>query len=221
MKNDIQLKQDVIDELIWEPSVDETAIGVAVTDGVVTLSGAVGTYAQKHAAMTATERVLGVRALADDLMVKLPSSGMRTDTDIARAAANALQWNVQLPQGITVEVSDGHVRLAGDVEWQFQRTAAEAEVRNLAGVVGVTNLLKVKPKGASPVEVSRKIKDALRRSAEIDADRIVVEAHDGKVTLKGSVRSWTERQDAERAAWSAPGVKNVDDRLTLTLLTSM
>lgn len=216
MKSDSQLRADILEELMWEPSVNDAEIAVAVKDGVVTLSGYVDSYAQKHAAERATERVGGVRAMAADLQVKVPSPFQRTDTDIAHAAVSALEWDIEVPTGITAKVEKGWVTLEGTVEWQFQRAAAERAVRYLSGVKGLTSLIAVKPKRPSSFEVGQQIKDALRRGAELDAGRITVEAADGKVTLKGKVRSWTERSDAETAAWAAPGVTQVDDRIEIS-----
>ena len=216
MRTDNKILEDVQDELKWEPSVRDAEIGVAVRGGVVTLSGYVRSYAEKYAAERAAERVSGVKAIADGLNVRLPNEWQRTDTDIAHAAVNALRWDIQVPDDkIKVAVSDGWITLEGKAEWQYQKSAAERAVRYLTGVKGVTNLIALEPKGVSTFEVSGKIKDALRRSAEMDADRITIEASDGRVTLKGSVRSWAERQDAERAAWNAPGVTYVDDRIAV------
>lgn len=215
MKNDSQLRADVIEELRWEPSVSEAEIGISVKSGVVTLSGSVDTYAQKYAAERALERVNGVRALAEDLHVKFPSSKERSDTDIAHAALSALDWNIDVPVGITLKIENGWVSLDGSVEWQYQKTAAERAVRYLNGVKGISNRISVTPKRVSTFEVSQKIEDALRRTAEVDASHISVEATDGQVTLKGKVRSWAERSDAERAAWAAPGVTRADDRIAI------
>jgi osmotically-inducible protein OsmY len=208
--------RDVQDELTWEPSIRDAEIGIAVKDGVVTLSGYVDTFAEKYQAERVVEKVSGVRAIADDLKVKVPLSLKRTDTEIAHSVVNALRAHIQVPDDkIKAKVEEGWVTIEGDVEWQYQKSAAENAVRYLGGVVGVMNLIAVKPKRASPFEVSQKIKDALRRNAELDADRITVEAADGKVTLKGWVRSYAERRDAERAAWAAPGVTSVDDRISI------
>ena len=218
MKTDSQLQRDVLDQLEWEPSIREAEIGAAVKEGVVTLSGYVDTFAEKWATTRAVERLNGVKAVADDLEVKLPSSHMRSDTDIAHAAVRALEWDVQVPHDkIKMTVRDAWVTLGGDAEWQYQQSAAERAVRFLTGVIGVTNLIAVKPRHASSFDVSGKIHEALRRTAELDAGRITVEAHDGNVTLNGTVRSYAERRDAERAAWGAPGVTNVDDRIAVTI----
>lgn len=214
MRTDSQLQRDVLDQLRWEPSIGDTEIGAAVKDGVVTLSGYVGTYGEKYLAVRTVERLTGVKAVADNLEVRVPNALRRTDTDIAHAGVGALEWDVQVPNDrIKLSVRDGWVTLEGDVEWQYQRSAAERAVRFLAGVTGVTNLIAVAPRHASALDVSAKIRDALRRSAELDAAHITVEAHDGSVTLKGTVRSFAERRDAERAAWGAPGVTKVDDRI--------
>jgi osmotically-inducible protein OsmY len=212
-KTDAQLQRDVIDELRWDPSVGSAEIGVAAKNGVITLSGQVESFAKKYAAVRAAERVAGVRAIAEEVNVVLPMSFKRTDTDIAHAAASTLKWDVQVPDDrVKARVDDGWVWLEGDVEWQYQSAAAERAVRNLAGVRGVTNLLQVKAHASAP-DVKERIESALKRHAEIDSQQIRVEATDGSVTLRGKVRSWAERQDAELAAWSAPGVTRVHDEL--------
>jgi len=214
MKTDTQLLRDVHDQLACEPGVRDDEIGVAVRDGVVTLSGHVPSFADKYIAIFAVERVVGVKAVADDIEVKLPSSHERSDTELAHAAVNVLQWNVQVPDDrVRVTVRGGWITIEGDVEWQYQREATERCLHGLTGVRGVTNLLTVKPTRASANDVTQTIKDTLRRSADRAADHIVVETHGGAVTLKGMVRSFAERRDAERAAWNAPGVTTVDDRL--------
>lgn len=213
MKTDLQLHKDVIEELQWDPRVNDAEIGVSVKSGVVTLTGKVQTFAQKYAAERAVERVAGVRALAEELHVRPATQVKHDDTDIAHSAANALGWNIEVPPGkIAVKVEDGWITLTGGVNWNYQRLAAERAVRYLPGVQGLLNLVEVKP-AVSPFEVKSKIEDALKRNAELDAKRISVDTADGKVTLKGTVRSWTERMDAEHAAWAAPGVKEVDDHL--------
>lgn len=216
MKSDSQLQRDILDELKWTPSINDAEIGVAAKDGVVTLTGNVDSWAQKYSAERVVERISGVRAYADDLKVKLPASAERSDTEIAHAVADALEWNVEVPDSVKAKVVDGWVTLEGTAEWQFEKKSAERSVRYLKGVRGVTNFIAVKPKPASTYEVGQKIKDALRRSAEVDASRISIEAAEGKVTLKGSVRSQAERRDAEYAAWAAPGVTAVDDRLIVS-----
>jgi osmotically-inducible protein OsmY len=218
MKTDIQLQRDVIDELKWQPSTQNAEIGVAARDGVVTLSGYVDSYADKFEAERAAERVSGVQAIADDLKVRLPNGAMRSDSDVAHSALLALEWNVQVPdKDLTLKVEDGWITLQGKVDWQYQKAAAEGAVRYLMGVKGVYNGIQVRQAKVSAMDVKQKIIDAFKRSALIDSGRVTVEATDGKVVLRGNVRSWTERQDAERAAWSAPGVSAVEDHLTVAV----
>lgn len=217
MISDRQLHQNVVDAFAWEPSIRDNDIAVAVKDGVVTLGGFVDSFAEKVKAERIVERMSGVRVLADGLKVMVPATNQRSDSEIAHEVVNAFRWNVQVPeQHIKAKVENGWVTLEGKVERYYQSAAAERAVRYLTGVKGVTNLIQVKPPKVSSFEVGTKIKDALRRSAELDADRITVKAHDGHVTLEGSVRSFAERRDAEYAAWSAPGVTEVDDRITVT-----
>lgn len=216
MKTDTQLQKDVIDELQWDPSIRDSEIGVAAKDGVVTLSGKVDSYADKYMAERAVERVLGVKAIADDLTIRVPDSYARTDTELAHAVASALQWNIQVPDDkVMTRVENGWITLSGTVEWKYQKDAAERAVRYLTGVKGVANLIEVHPRTVSTFDVSKKIKAALHRGVERDAQRITVEAADGRVTLKGTVRSLAERLDAEAAAWAAPGVMSVDDRIAV------
>jgi osmotically-inducible protein OsmY len=189
-----------------------------VKGGVVTLSGTVDTYAQKFAAERAAERVAGVRAIAEELAVVATGEYNRSDADIARAAATAIVWDVEVPTDrVQVVVQHGWVTLEGNVEWFYQKAAAERAVRYLTGVKGVTNMIAVLPAPVKASDVKAKIEAALKRSAEIDADKIHVDTHDGSVTLSGSVRTRAEREDAERAAWSAPGVKFVKDDLKLPI----
>lgn len=174
-------------------------------------------YTEKFAAELAAERVNGVRAVAEELTVQLPGEPIRDDTDIAHAVVTALNWDIQVPKNaVTATVEKGLVTLHGDVDWQFQKEAARAAVRHLVSVKGVSNYIRLAP-SVSTFDVKTKIESALKRSAEVEADRITVETTEGKVTLKGNVRSWSERRDAERAAWQAPGVREVDDRLIITV----
>jgi osmotically-inducible protein OsmY len=215
MKPDSEIERDVKEELGWNPDLDAKDIAVSVDGGVVTLTGFVKSYTEKYEAEAAAKRVAGVIAVANDLEVRMPAVDERPDPDIARDAAAALKS--QLPvssEKIKIIVKNGWITLEGQAEWQYQRQTAETAVRRIKGVKGVTNSIVLKP-AAKPTEIKKKIEDAFRRSAELDANRITVEAHGSEVILKGSVRSWVEREEAERAAWSAPGVTNVDDRLVV------
>jgi osmotically-inducible protein OsmY len=212
-RTDREIQTDVLAELRWDYSIQANEIGVAVKDGVVTLTGTVDTYLKKWKAEEAAHRVSGVVAVANDINVR--TLGERTDADIAAAAVHALKWNSSVPSDkIQVTVDKGWVTLQGEVEWQYQKLEAERAVRGLWGAKGVSNLIVVKPV-ASPSDLKKKIEDALIRTAQIDASNITVEVHGGKAILKGRVRSWAERKEAERQAWLAPGIISVDNQITL------
>ena len=215
MISDLELRQDVLDELEFEPSVNAAHIGVAANRGVVTLTGFVTNYAEKAAAERAARRVKGVKAIAEEIDVRLPSDTKRADDEIAARAVDILKWQVGFPADrIAVKVEKGIVTLTGEVDWQYQRTEAEHVVHKLTGVIGVLNQIRV----AAPVrasEVKEKIQKALERSADVEASRITVQTEGGRVVLSGKVRAWYERDIAERAAWSAPGVTEVQDHLTI------
>lgn len=212
---DRDLQQHVQNALDWEPRIDAADIGVSVEGGVVTLRGDVRTYSEKAAAERVALSVYGVKAVANDVNVRLGDGQQRTDTEVAQAVVAALKWNTMVPdEAITVAVSDGWVTLKGHVAWHYQRAAAMTAVRDLMGVRGVTGAVSVEPH-VSGADVKGKIEAALKRSAEIDARRINVVVADGKVTLSGNVHSWFERDEARQAAWAAPGVKMVDDRIAV------
>jgi osmotically-inducible protein OsmY len=212
---DNDLKQHVQGALDWEPSLDAKDIGISVDEAVVTLRGNVASYAEKITAERVVLRVYGVKAVANDLAVHLTRLDERTDTEIAQAAVGALKWNTMVPTDrVTVAVTNGWIALNGTLDWQYQKDAAARAVRDLIGVKGVTNQIAVKTR-VRTIDVRDKIEAAFKRSAEIDARRVSVTAEDGTVILTGHVHSWAERLEAERAAWAAPGVTHVDDRLTV------
>ncbi len=213
---DKSLQQAVLDELDWEPSVDAAHIGVTANNGVVTLTGHVSSYTQKWAAERAVGRVTGVKAVAEELEVRFPFEGKNSDDDIAKRAVQSLDWDVSVPNDkVKVKVEKGWVTLSGEVDWYFQRSAAEADVRKLQGVKGVSDEIKVKP-SVNAYDVREKIKSAFDRNAQLEAANIIVTADGGKVTLSGKVDTWRDRDLAERTAWSAPGVTQVEDQLIVS-----
>lgn len=216
MKSDADLQHDVQDELRWDPSIHAAErIGVSVKNGVVELDGHVDSVWDKYAAERAAMRVAKVKGVASEIKVDPPSSAIRTDEDIADAVSNHLKWNRLVPETVQVQVTDGVVTLQGTVEWQYQKKQAEQGLLPLIGVKSILNKITLNPK-ASAAGVKIKIEDALKRNAEIDASHIKVETSDGTVTLRGNVRSWVEREEAEQAAWAAPGVTKIDNRLTVS-----
>jgi osmotically-inducible protein OsmY len=217
MRSDSDIKRDVEAELRYEPDINATDIAVSVKDGVVTLSGFVKSYLQKYKVLTVAKRVAGVVGLADEIEVRLPGVDERPAPEIAReAAANLKALLPYSSDHIKAVVKDGWLTLEGEVEWNYQRDYAEQAVRGIRGIKGITNLIRLKPQAEpEPAEVKRKIEEAFRRSAEIDANRITVETIGSEVVLKGTVRSWAERQEAERVAWASPGVTKVDNRIAI------
>jgi osmotically-inducible protein OsmY len=219
-KSDTQIKQDIEDELRWEPMVNAAQIGVSVEKGVVSLVGAVDTYSQKWAAEEAVKRVSGVRVMAQDLTVKLLGEHKYSDTEVAAAVQRTIQWDVCIPKTVTVKVTDGQVTLEGQAEFNFEREAAERAVRHLIGVVSVNNLISLQPQ-PSNAQVKEKIQAALQRQATTDSSTIHVETHletsGSKVTLSGTASSLQSSEDAVRAAWSAPGVTTVIDHMKISM----
>jgi osmotically-inducible protein OsmY len=214
MRSDGDIERDVKDELQWQPVFDATDVIVSVKDGVVALTGFVRRY--KQDAEAAAKRVAGVVGVANDIEVRLPSVDQRPDPEIAREAVAAI--NSRLPaawEHIKVVVNDGWVTLEGEVQWQYQRRAAERAVRGLPGVKGISNMIRIKPL-AKPAEIGRRIEEAIKRNAQLDANRISVKANGSEVILKGTVRSWHELEEAERVAWSAPGVTTVKNRIAVS-----
>jgi osmotically-inducible protein OsmY len=215
MHTDSDIQKDVIAELNAEPNLRNDDVAVGVRDGVVTLAGYVDSYADKWRAERVVSKVKGVKAVVNELEVRLPSSSQRTDPEIARAAVNALQWNILVPHDrIQVVVEDGWVTLRGEVDWYYQKEEAERTVRNITGIKGVSNLITVATV-PTPSDVKQRIADTLRRGAQFDAERITVEVVGHKAILKGTVRSYAESQDAERAARKVPGITEVENQLTV------
>ncbi len=216
MRSDSEIKRDVEDELRWDPDLDATDIAVTVKSGVVTLAGFAHSYSDKLEAEAAAKRVAGVVGLADDIEVRLPKLDERPDPEIARDAIATIKNRLpSAAEQLKVVVRNGWITLEGEVEWEFQRLAAERAVRRIKGVKGVANSIEVKPR-VTPSEIKHKIEDAFRRSAEIDASRVIVETNNDEVVLKGTVNSWAERQEAEHAAWAAAGVRRVENRIVIS-----
>lgn len=214
MRNDQQLQSDVEWELKWDPSLKAEQIGVSAKDGVIELDGHVDSYFEKWSAERAALKVTDVKAVASEIKVELPTSSIRTDEDIARTASEQLEWNLSVPDTVKVQVTDGRVSLVGTTDWQYQKVAAEKSVRSLQGVTWLFNQIKVTPRANAGV-IKVDIENALKRHAETDAKNILVETAGGTVTLSGKVSSWGEREDAQRAAWAAPGVTMVKDLITI------
>ena len=211
VKNDLDLRSDIEEELRWDSTIDARKIGVAVIDGIVHLTGEVRTYTDKWRAERAVERVDGVRGIANDIEVVL--AGEHTDADIAKRAANPLAYNLTVPRGaVSVKVDNGWITLKGEVPFDYQRRAAERVVRDIPGVKGVSNLISLKP-SAAPTNIKGEIEKTFRRQAALDAQNIIIDVSGSTVTLRGSVRSWAERRDAERIAWAAPGVTTVKNEI--------
>ncbi|HYP58570.1 MAG TPA: BON domain-containing protein [Beijerinckia sp.] len=207
------LRQSIIDELDFEPSIDAADIGVAVDEGVVTLTGHVPTYAQKYKAEEVVKKVRGVRAIAQEIEVRLATGKHTADDEIAKRALSILDWDVSIPkEAVQVKVAQGWVTLSGEVDWQYQRRAAEDNVHKLSGVLGVVNLITLR-QNVQAADIKKRIEEALRRNAQVEAQGISIDVHEGKVTLEGMVHTWHERDMAETAAWAAPGVKSVEDHL--------
>ena len=211
VKNDLDLRSDIEEELRWDSTIDARKIGVAVIDGIVHLTGEVRTYTDKRRAERAVERVDGVRGIANDIEVVL--AGEHTDADIAKRAANKLDYNLTVPRGaVSVKVDNGWITLKGEVPFDYQRRAAERVVRDIPGVKGVSILISLKP-SAAPTNIKGEIEKTFRRQAALDAQNIIIDVSGSTVTLRGSVRSWAERRDAERIAWAAPGVTTVKNEI--------
>jgi osmotically-inducible protein OsmY len=217
MKTDIEIQKDVLDELKWEPYLNATEIGVAVKNGIVTLSGTVNSYLKKTRAEKAAKRVSGVKAVAEDIEVKYADSLLKNDTEIAETILSALKWHSAInEEKIKVKVEDGVVTLDGEVDWEFQRNSAVMQIENLIGVKRIVNNITIKS-GIVPKELKQKVNSAFHRSATIDAEKINIEVTGSKVVLTGKVRSWAEKNDAENAVWAAQGVNKVENNLEIDM----
>jgi osmotically-inducible protein OsmY len=215
MKTDSQIQKDVMDQLKWEPYLNAAQIGVAVKNGIVTLSGQVNTFSKKLIAENAAKKISGVKAIAEDIQIGVSPMYSKTDAEIAEAVLNALKWHIAVQEEkIKIKVEDGYVRLEGEVEWDFQRKNAASAIENLAGIRSVINLITVKPK-ITASDIEKKINEAFKRSATIDAVKITAEVTGSKAILRGKVRSFAEKEDAENAAWFAPGITSVDSKIEI------
>lgn len=215
MKTDIQIQQDVMDELKWQPFLNSSEIGVAVKNGIVTLSGTVDSYSKKLSAERAAKKVAGVKAIAEEIQIAVSPGYRKTDTEIADAVFNALKWHSAVPEEkVKIKVEDGVVTLEGVLEWEYQRASARVAIQNLSGVRSVINLITIKPK-LNPIELEQKITEAFRRNATVDASKVRVSTIGTKVILTGTVRSFAESEDAENVAWAGPGVFQVENKLAI------
>ena len=217
MKTDAQIQKDVMDQLKWEPYLTASEIGVAVKNGVVTLSGQVSSYSKKIAAENAAKKIKGVKAIAEDIQIGVSAMNDKSDTEVATAVVNALKWHTGVQdEKVKIKVENGIVKLDGEVDWEYQKSNAKTAIENLSGVRSVINLISVKP-SVTTSNIEQKISQAFHRSATIDAEKVIVEVQGSRVILKGSVRSYAEKEDAEDAAWAAPGVIAVDNRIEIKI----